>query len=51
MIVKLMNSHPMTGMCLERGTKFVSMTRNIISVRRIVDRNDTLSPEPMGRMT
>jgi hypothetical protein len=49
--VKLRKSHPMTGIYLERGTKLVIMTRNIISVRRIVDKKDTLSPEPMGMIT
>ena len=39
----------MIGISFDNGTKFVSITTNITSVRTIVDRNGILYPLPIGK--
>ena len=47
--VKHRKSTPNFGRSLDKGTKLVSITKNITSVNRIVERKGILSPPPFGR--
>lgn len=51
MTVKHKNKASIIGKSLERGTKLVSITKNITTVRTIVDIKLILSPPPFGRNT
>ena len=43
------NKYSTVGTSLDIGTNYVSMTRNMTSVRITVERYGTLSPLPLGK--
>lgn len=47
--VKERNSNPIFGKSLDKGTKFVNITKNITSVNTIVERKGILYPSPIGK--